>query len=109
MRYKRDYRSRVKSYLTSEAAKILEIIPQLEGDDIIIARNKLIMFKRLAMRAGIRLDKKYNRLLCKKCGGLLIPGKSLRVRVKCKRHRHVTYTCLNCGYMRRVIIETARS
>ncbi len=99
------YRNRIKNYLFSEAAKLYNTLAELKGDELIIARSKLRMLKRLAMKTGIRLPRKYKRLLCKKCGELLIPGRTVRVRVKSRRQKHVVQTCLNCGYMRRFIIN----
>ncbi|WEU40801.1 MAG: ribonuclease P protein component 4 [Candidatus Odinarchaeum yellowstonii] len=105
MRRDSSYRSRIKNYLISEAAKIYNTLPYLRGDKFTIAKNKLRVLKHLAMKTGVRLPKKYKRVICKKCGELLIPGRTARVRVKSKRQKHIVQTCLKCGYMRRFIIK----
>ncbi len=53
---------------------------------------------------AVKKSKKYNvplkksrRLICKKCGAVLIPGKNLRVRLASKPKKTIIYTCLECG------------
>ncbi len=108
MRRNISYRNRIKNYVFSEAANIYKTLADLNEVEFIIARNKLNMLKRLALKTGVRLPRKYKRLICKKCGELLIPGRTARVRVKSKRQKHIVQTCLNCGYMKRIIIDVEK-
>lgn len=40
---------------------------------------------------------KSKRLICKKCGAVLVPGENLRVRIASKPKKTIIYTCLECG------------
>lgn len=56
--------------------------------------------KKIAMKANIRLPKKYNKKTCKKCGNYLVPGKNCKIRISSKGSR-IVYTCLDCGKIMR--------
>lgn len=56
---------------------------------------------RIARKYNIRisnLNKMYKRLFCKKCFHILIPDKTVRIRVDKKR---IMYKCLKCGHIKR--------
>jgi ribonuclease P protein subunit RPR2 len=69
------------------------------------AQNYLLTAKKIAMAARVRLPEGYKRRVCKKCGNLLVPGKSCRVRIKSKREPHVALTCLKCGTTTRMPLK----
>ncbi|MCC6004888.1 MAG: hypothetical protein LM590_11165 [Thermofilum sp.] len=40
--------------------------------------------------------------VCRKCGAFLVPGKTMRVRVRNRGNmKYIAITCLRCGYVRR--------
>lgn len=40
--------------------------------------------------------------VCRKCGSFLVPGETMRVRVKNRgKMKYIAVTCLRCGYVRR--------
>ncbi len=59
----------------------------------------------LSKKTVKKLDPSLKRTLCKGCGGLLQPGTTARVRVRSKRQKHVAWTCLACGYVRRFNLD----
>jgi len=52
----------------------------------------------LGMRYNIRLPPDLKRRLCPSCGAYLVPGRNLRVRLRCGR---TVRTCLKCGRIKR--------
>ena len=54
--------------------------------------------KKISMKYKVKLPKEFNRRICKKCSCFLTPGINLRVRLN---KNLITYTCLNCGSIRR--------
>ena len=59
----------------------------------------------LSKKTVKKLDPSLKRTLCKGCGGLLQPGTTARVRVKSKRQKHVAWTCLACGAIKRFNLD----
>ena len=57
------------------------------------------LLKKIALRHNLTLPKDIKLGLCKKCGSLLIPGRTSRSRLKEGR---LVQTCLNCGRVRRI-------
>jgi ribonuclease P protein subunit RPR2 len=66
-----------------------------------LARSYLLMARRIAMAARIRMPPAFSRQICRRCNALLVPGTSSRVRVKPRREPHVVVTCLGCGSQKR--------
>lgn len=65
------------------------------------AREAIKQALRTARKYNIRisnLNKQYKKLFCKKCYTVLIPNKTLKVRV---HKRRIIYTCLRCGNIMR--------
>lgn len=54
--------------------------------------------RRIAMRYQVSLPRELRRRVCRGCDGLLVPGRSARVRVA---HGRVTVTCLRCAAVKR--------
>jgi len=54
--------------------------------------------RRIAMRQRVRIPREFRRRFCRRCSAYLVPGFTLRVRV---RHGTVVTTCLRCGACRR--------
>ncbi|MCD6562581.1 MAG: hypothetical protein J7K23_01540 [Thermoproteales archaeon] len=56
----------------------------------------------IALRARVRIPKKYKYRICKKCRTYLVPGKTLSVRLRSRREPHIIMKCTTCGYIRRI-------
>ena len=58
--------------------------------------------RRIAMRQRVRIPRELRRRFCRRCSAYLVPGSTVRVRVR--RGRVVT-TCLRCSARRRYRVE----
>lgn len=54
--------------------------------------------RRIAMRQRVRIPRELRRRFCRRCSAYLVPGSTLRVRV---RRGKVVTTCMRCGRHRR--------
>ncbi|MCX6767500.1 MAG: ribonuclease P [Candidatus Micrarchaeota archaeon] len=78
-------------------SELLELAKQMWGNDKKLSRRYVQLARKIAMRHRIKLG---NRLFCKKCGAVFIPGATVRVR-QSPRQKMVLYTCTECGAVRR--------
>jgi ribonuclease P protein subunit RPR2 len=69
--------------------------------DMALANRYVEMATRLATRHRVRPPPELRRMVCRKCGSLLLPGRTSRVRVRQNRSPHTTVTCLGCGTIKR--------
>lgn len=76
------------------ARKMLEVNPKL-------AKRYIHLIRKISMKAKVKIPLKYKIFICRKCGSLLIPGKTCRVRVRSEKGTKVTFTCLNCYFIKR--------
>lgn len=72
--------------------------------DYELARRYVELAKRIAMRYRVRIPKELKVLYCKKC---LYPYRADKFRVRVRKSR-VIFTCLNCGFERRIPIRPKR-
>jgi len=61
--------------------------------------------RRIAMRQRVRIPREIRRRFCRRCSAYLVPGVTLRVRV---RHGTVVTTCLRCSSRRRYRVVNRR-
>ena len=61
--------------------------------------------RRIAMRQRVRIPRELRRQFCRRCSAYLVPGSTLRVRV---RHGTVVATCLRCSARRRYRVVNRR-
>ncbi|MBS7655143.1 ribonuclease P [Candidatus Bathyarchaeota archaeon] len=66
-----------------------------------LAKRYIQLIQKIGMKAKIKIPLKYKIFICKKCGSLLIPGETCRVRVRSEKGAKVTFTCLNCYFVKR--------
>lgn len=57
--------------------------------------------KKISVHSRVGLPKKISGSLCKKCGMVLVPGLTARVRIASSK-RNVVYECLNCKSEKRI-------
>ena len=69
-----------------------------------LAKRWMTSARRIAQRAGINLPREISRSICKGCGTILISGRTCRTRIRNNRSTHLTFTCLDCGKVRRIPI-----
>ncbi|UXD21421.1 RNAse P, Rpr2/Rpp21 subunit [Ignicoccus pacificus DSM 13166] len=56
---------------------------------------------KIAKKGGYKVPRYAKRSVCRRCFVPLIPGRTLRVRIRNKGIPTVVRACLNCGYVRR--------
>ena len=66
-----------------------------------LAKRWMRIARRITEKVGIRFPREISRLICRRCGAILIPGRTCRTRVRNNRSTHLTLTCLKCGKVRR--------
>jgi len=74
-------------------------------EDPSLARRYVVIARKIAMGAKIRLPNEYRRQVCSHCKSFILPGVNCRVRIKQRREPHVVITCLNCGGQMRIRIR----
>lgn len=88
------------------AAKVYRLDPSLAN-----RYGELAMA--IARKARIRYPDFLKARVCRKCGTFLVPGVTMRVRVKNRgKMKFISVTCMNCGYTRRYPLgrrKTARA
>ncbi|MHA1615893.1 MAG: ribonuclease P protein component 4 [Candidatus Njordarchaeales archaeon] len=79
----------------------------LEGYKCRLERSLSLGFhaRRLAKSVGVKIPKRFKYFYCKKCKNFLIPGKTMRIRLRQRREPHITITCLLCGSIKRIPIK----
>jgi len=69
---------------------------QVAHEDLELAQRYVEIARRVAMKARIKLPRKWRRRLCKHCKRFLVPGLNCRVRLRQNRFPHVTVYCFSC-------------
>jgi len=82
------------------AEQRIEILFSLAWDifpkDPELARRYVKLIKELGRHYRIKIPKEIKHSICKKCNGLLVPGRNVLVRLASSKG-FVVYKCLNCG------------
>ncbi len=77
-------------------------ISAVRQGDIELSRRYVDIGKKLLEKTNTRKPLIYRRWVCKKCGVPLVPGLTVRVRLRKNRKQIiVTKTCLLCGWVMR--------
>jgi ribonuclease P protein subunit RPR2 len=103
-----------KKLLERIARERIEILFNLAYDrarrgDLQLARRYVEIATKITRKAQIKLPRKYKRSYCRRCFAPLIPGLTLRVRIKSEgKGSRVVYRCLLCGWTRRFMIKTSK-
>jgi ribonuclease P protein subunit RPR2 len=74
-----------------------------------VAQKQMLSARKIAQRARIKIPREIKRRVCSKCGTILIPGDTCRVRVRQNRSKHVVVTCTECGSVKRYYSSRTRS
>ena len=62
--------------------------------------------RKLGKITGVKIPKIYKYFYCKQCKSLIIPGKTMVVRLRTNRTSHIVIRCLKCGYIKRIPIKS---
>jgi ribonuclease P protein subunit RPR2 len=105
MRDRNKHRRRIKNHLKKNINRLITSSFQLDKNEFMFAKNYIKIAKNMSSKTKIKIPKIYKRFICRRCSIPLIPGRTLRVRIKVRRQKHMVYTCLECGLTRRYIIR----
>ncbi|MGD0728498.1 MAG: RNAase P [Candidatus Micrarchaeaceae archaeon] len=72
-----------------------------EETDPKLSKRYVKILKQIGRHYKIKLPKQIKRALCKKCNSVLIPGKSMTVRLASSK-RYLVYKCTECGTERHI-------
>jgi ribonuclease P protein subunit RPR2 len=65
---------------------------------------------KLSQKTNVRIPREKKLFLCKKCGTILIPGKTAMIRLHRKgRRSYISIKCLNCGNIKRIPYKGQRN
>lgn len=78
--------------------RLMTLAQAASPEDSVRADRYVGLARRIAMRYQVSLPRELRRRVCRGCDGLLVPGRSARVRVA---HGRVTVTCLRCDTVKR--------
>jgi len=78
--------------------RLFVLAQQATPEDPKLAERYVRLSRRIAMRYQVSLPRDIRRRVCRGCDGLLLPGRSARVRMTNGR---VSVTCLRCGAVKR--------
>jgi len=86
------------SILLSKARELIK-------EDQDLSRRYVYLARKIAMKANVRIPRKWKIWICKKCNSYLLPGYNARVRIRNNRMSHLLITCLNCGNQKRYYLK----
>jgi len=96
-------RSKMVRRIAEERIEILfNLAVETRRKEPALAQRYVDLARKIGARAKVRLPTRYRRLVCRHCKSLVVPGCTLRVRVKPGRSRHVALACLRCGTVTRI-------
>ncbi len=73
-----------------------------------VARFQMRSARKIARRTRTKIPWHISRRLCKKCGAILIPGNTCRVRIRHNRAKHMVVTCTDCGNVKRYFLTNLK-
>lgn len=85
--------------------RLIEMAHDAIGREPARADRYVALARRIAMRYQVSMPRELRRFICRACDGLLVPGRTARVRLSPGR---LSITCLRCGTVRRYPIAAAR-
>jgi len=86
------------SILFNEAREAFDCEPEL-------AQRYVNLARKIGMRYKVRIPMEFRRIICRRCKGLILPGKNCVVRIRQERETHLVTTCLNCGKLMRIPLK----
>ncbi len=98
-------RSIIEDIARQRIDRLMGMAERVSLKDISLADRYAELAFKIAMRARVRLPRKYKLRICRKCRKYLLPGVTASIRIRSRRETHLVVRCLRCGYMRRYIIR----
>ncbi|MCQ8891793.1 MAG: hypothetical protein NQU41_00235 [Candidatus Methanosuratincola sp.] len=98
-------RGHVRDLARQRIERLFSLANQAVKSDAGLANRYVELALKISMRTRVRIPRDLKRSVCRKCNAYLYPGITSRVRVHASRSPHVSVTCLNCGAVRRYLLE----
>jgi len=95
----------VKKLASEQIIEYFEDIKRCECIDLDLMNRYVEICRGISKRCKVRIPKEYKMFICKKCKRYLIPGKTMRVRVRDRKSTHLVVTCLYCNSIKRYYIK----
>ena len=92
----------IKDIALQRIEKLFKMAEEIHVKDQKMANRYVEIAYRIALRARVKIPKKYKYRICKRCKSYLVPGKTLSIRLRTKREPHIVMKCLVCGYTKRI-------
>ncbi|MFQ5822045.1 MAG: ribonuclease P protein component 4 [Candidatus Heimdallarchaeota archaeon] len=91
--------------------RIMQLYNLLDG--VVAGQPELMqryadLARKLTMKSRTRLPRAWRYRICRRCKRVLQPGRNCRVRTRGKREKHVSITCLECGWITRYMISAKK-
>jgi len=98
-------RGHVRDLARQRIERLFALANQVVKSDSSLANRYVELALKISMRTRVRIPRELKRSVCRKCHAYLCPGITSRVRIRASRSPHVSVTCLNCGNVRRYLLE----
>ncbi|HUU89360.1 MAG TPA: ribonuclease P [Candidatus Glassbacteria bacterium] len=96
MNRRRKETGKIKIIALERIEILLENADKVYKTDSTLAQNYAEKARKIAMKARVRIPRKWRFRFCNKCKMYLYPGISSRVRIKSGKPSRVTLHCNNC-------------
>jgi len=87
----------IKDLARQRIKRLFDLALKKYKDELDLANRYVEIALKISRKVRVRIPREYRLLYCRKCGSLLIPGRTSLVRVRNYRERHLSIKCLNCG------------
>lgn len=98
-------RAHIRDLARQRIERLFAFANQAVKSDPGLANRYVELALRISMRTRVRIPRELKRSVCRECKAYLYPGITSRVRVRARRSPHVSVTCLNCGAVRRYLLD----
>ena len=86
----------IKKIASEQIILLFEQAMQIFEEDPEKSQRYIDMARAISKKCKVQIPKQYKIKICRHCKSYLVPGKNCRVRIRSKKQRHITVTCLNC-------------
>ncbi len=92
----------MKKLVQDRMRELIELsISKWKGGDKKLAVRYISIVKKYAEKNKVKIPKEVKLKFCRKCLVPWIPNETVKIRLS-RRGHYLIYTCLNCGYKRRI-------
>lgn len=96
---RRDRKVWIRDMAAQRIKRLFDLADETFKEDPGMSKRYVFLARKMGMRHRVRMPAHLKRKVCKGCGAYLVPGSSIRVRLRGGR---VVTTCMDCGYCMRI-------